>query len=229
MPDWQKLVRQRLSGLALEASEKEEVHAELAAHLEETYEALLRRGMTGSEAIDKALSLAGDWHDLQRGIYSARMRKDTVTNRVTQLWLPGLLTFVLSSGILALLQIFGPKPWILAMRGVLPLGVLYIPWVLLLPLVGALGAYLSWRGGGSQRAMLSSILFPVLPFLASILVALPFSLIFDRFIAHNIAPMSFVMALLGWVLVPGIALLVGGLPARLYFSRRLSSQHTVAS
>jgi len=42
MPDWQKLVRQRLGGLTLDAAEKEEVHAELAAHLEETYEALLR-------------------------------------------------------------------------------------------------------------------------------------------------------------------------------------------
>ncbi|HEX4543732.1 MAG TPA: permease prefix domain 1-containing protein [Candidatus Acidoferrum sp.] len=229
MPDWQELVRQRLRGLALDAAEKEEVHAELAAHLEETYEALLRKGMTESEAIDRALSLAGDWHDLQRGIYSARIRKDTMTNRVTQLWLPGLLTFVLSSGILALLQIFGPKPWILAMRGNLPLGVLNIPWALLLPLVGALGAYLSWRAGGSRRAILSSIIFPVLPFLASILVVLPVSLIFDQLIAQNIAPMSLVMALLGWVLVPGVALLAGGLPARLYFSRRTSSQHTVAN
>jgi hypothetical protein len=224
MPDWQELVRQRLRGLALDAGEKEKVHAELAAHLEETYEALLRRGMTESEAFDRALSLAGDWHDLQREIYSARMRKDTMTNRVTQLWLPGLLTFVLSSGILALLQIFGPKPWILALRGVLPLGVLYIPWVLLLPLVGALGAYLSWRAGGSQRAIISSSIFPVLPFLASILVVLPVSLIFDKLIAQNIAPMSLVMALLGWVLVPGVALLAGGLPTQLYFSRRSASR-----
>lgn len=224
MPDWQELVRRRLRGLALDASEKEEVHAELAAHLEETYEALLRKGMTESEAVDRALSLAGDWHDLQRGICSARMRKDTMTNRVTQLWLPGLLTFVLSSGILALLQIFGPKPWILALRGVLPLGVLYIPWVLLSPLVGALGAYLSWRAGGSQRAIISSSIFPVLPFLASILVVLPVSLIFDKLIAQNIAPMSLVMALLGWVLVPGVALLAGGLPTQLYFSRRSASR-----
>lgn len=38
MPDWQELVRQRLAGLALGRAEKQEVHAELAAHLEESYE-----------------------------------------------------------------------------------------------------------------------------------------------------------------------------------------------
>src|SRR5207249_11889176 len=38
MPDWQELLRQRLSGLALAAEERGDVHAELAAHLEERSE-----------------------------------------------------------------------------------------------------------------------------------------------------------------------------------------------
>jgi len=37
MPDWLKLVRQRLSGLDLGAMENDEVHAELAGHLQEFY------------------------------------------------------------------------------------------------------------------------------------------------------------------------------------------------
>lgn len=224
MPDWQELVRQRLSNLALDPAEKDEVHDELASHLEESYEALLKEGMQEQAAVQRVHSQVASWPDLQRRIDSARSRKDSMTNRVTQLWLPGLLTFVLSTGIVTLLQFFGPRPLILAMRGGLPVGVLYVPWVLLSPVVGALGAYLSWRAGGSRRAILLSILFPVLPFLASILIVLPVSLFFDRFIGHNIAPMALVMALLGWVLAPGAALLVGGLIAQFFLSRRGSSQ-----
>jgi len=229
MPDWRQIVRQRLGGLALGAVEKEEVHAELAAHLEETYEALLREHLPEPEAIQRSLSLASDWNDLQRKIQSARTRKDTMTNRVTQLWLPGFLTFVLSAGLLALNQILGPKPWALMKVGQLPMVLFFIPWLLSLPIVGAWGAYLSRRAGGSQRAIFSSIVFPVLPFLASILLVLPVSLIFDRFIGHNMAPISLIMALLGWVLAPGVALLAGGLVAQFFLSRRLDSRRTVSS
>ena len=166
MPDWQELVRQRLSGLALDPAERDEVHSELAAHLEEAYESMLRDGINNSKAAKRTLGLAKDWQVLQRKITLVRSRKDTMTNRVTQLWLPGLATFLLSQGILAVLQIWGPQAWILAKEGELPIAVLYFWWLMLLPLVGAIGAYLSWRAGGSQRAILLSMVFPVLPLLA---------------------------------------------------------------
>ncbi len=224
MPDWQKLVCQRLAGIALDAAEKEEICAELAGHLEETYEALLRDRVPEPEAIQRSLSLVSNWNDLQQKIYSVRTGKDAMTNRVKQFWLPGLATFVLSAGILALQQILGLKPWIFARDGHLPVGVVYFPWLIVLPLVGAMGAFLSWRAGGSQRAILSSIVFPVLPFLASILLVLPVSLIFDHVIAHTTAPMALFLSLFGWVLAPGVALLVGGLPTQFYFSRRSPSR-----
>src|SRR5437016_6509281 len=217
MPDWRELVSKGLSDLKLGAGEKEEVHAELAEHLEETYKALRARGLPEQAATQQTLAQVTDWQDLRRKIQIARTMKENLMNdRVRQLWLPGLLTFMLSTGTLALLQIFGPKPWVVALRGVLPVGLMYVPWLLSLPLVGAMGAFLSYRAGGSRRAIFSSIVFPVMPFLASILLVLPVSLIFDRFIAHNIAPMSLVMALLGWVLLPGVALLAGGLPAQFF-------------
>lgn len=221
MPDWQELVRQRLAGLALDPAERDEIRAELAAHLEDAYEAMLRDGINNSEAAKRTLCLANDWQDLQRKISVARGGKDTMTNRVTQLWLPGLAAFVLSGGILALMQILRLKAWVLTKNGDLT-AVLYVWWLILLPLTGAVGAYLSWRAGGSERAILLSIVFPVLPFLASILVVLPVSLIFDRFIAHNIAPMSLIFALFGWVLVPAAALLAGGLTTQHFLSRRSS-------
>ena len=223
MPDWREIVSKGLSGLKLGAAEKEEVRAELAEHLEETYEALLREGMSESAAIRRTLSLAEDWNDLRRKIHWARKGKETMTDRMKQLWLPGILAFALSTGMLVLIQTYGPKLWVASWRGVLPLGKLYIPWLLLLPFVGAMGAYLSHRGGGSRRLMLSSAVFPVLPSLASILLV-PVSLMFGDFIGQNVGLMSLVMALLGWVLVPGAALLAGALPVLFFFSRQKDPQ-----
>ena len=223
MHDWRKFVQAQLAELALPPGTKADVVEELAAHLDEIYQELRGRGFTEEGAAQRALSDVQDWHDLCRRIQIARMKENIMSNRVTQFWIPGLLTFVVSTGALALLQKFGPKPWILAWSGGLPVATLYIPWLLLLPPVGAMGAYLSHRAGGSQRAVLTSIVFPVLPFLASILVVLPVSLIFDQLIAHNMAPVSFLMALLSWVLAPAVALLAGGLPVQIFLSRRLSS------
>jgi len=222
--DWEELVRAKLAGLAIEPREKREVIEELAAHLEESYERSRQEGLLESEAAHRALAQVTDWNDLRRKIRAARSRKDTMTNRIKQLWLPGFSTFVLSTCIFELFEIFGPKPWIVARSGDLPLLVFQMPWLLSLPLVGAMGAYLSWRAGGSQRVMLSSVVFPVLPFLASILVVLPFSLFFDHFIGHSSAPMAGLMALIGFVLAPGVALLAGGLPIQFFLSRSLASR-----
>ena len=46
-------------------------------------------------------------------------------------------------------------------------------------LVGTLGAFLSRRAGGSRRAIFSSIIFPVVPFLAAILLITPVILAVD--------------------------------------------------
>jgi uncharacterized membrane protein len=99
--------------------------------------------------------------------------------------------------------------------------------LLTLPFVGAVGAYLSYRAGGSGRAIFLSTIFSALPFFASIVVILPVSLVFDHFIAHNIAPMALVLALLGWVLIPAAALLAGGLPAQLLLMRGLGPRRVV--
>ncbi|MGB2662998.1 MAG: hypothetical protein WAK48_03270 [Candidatus Acidiferrum sp.] len=55
MPEWQELVRHRLSGLALNAAEKDEIYAELAAHLEESYEVFCAEGLPQREAVQRTL------------------------------------------------------------------------------------------------------------------------------------------------------------------------------
>lgn len=245
MPDWQKLVRRQLSGLSLDATEKDEVHAELAAHLEETYEGLVKEGEAGPAAVQRVLSLAGDWKDLRRRIQMARRKGNNMTNRVRQLWLPGFLTLFTSMSLLILIDFFGPRPQVvhvqpndaynvsLQLRSwsvIAPVAVVYVPWLLTLLLIGASGAYLSYRAGASQRVVFLSILFPVLPYSTFFLIGFPLSLILgEKNFTHNIMFSAFLVGLVAWVLLPGAALLVGGLPTHLLLSRRLASNSTVSN
>lgn len=229
MPDWQELVRRELSGLALNAAEKDEVHAELAAHLEETYEGLVKEGEAEPAAVQRVLSLAGDWGELRRRI---QMEKGSnMTNRVRQLWLPGFLTLFASMILLMIIEFFGPRPQIVQLRGwsmIAPVMVVYVPWLLALLFIGALGAYLSHRAGASQRVVLLSILFPVLPHLCFCLIGFPMALILEEHFAHSILASAILLGFVAWVLLPGTALLAGGLPAQLFLSRRLTSRTSVS-
>src|SRR5689334_17019377 len=107
MRDWGELVRQRLSGLALDAQEKDEVHAELAAHLEESYEALLNQGLPEQVAFHRVLSQVTNWRDLQRKIFIAKRSGHIMKKRLHQLWIPGFLTMALSIVFLVTLQNLG--------------------------------------------------------------------------------------------------------------------------
>jgi hypothetical protein len=61
MRDWRQLVPQRLAGL--EDGESAQVVEELATHLEEKYQVLLKHGVSEELAVPRALDLAGDWKE----------------------------------------------------------------------------------------------------------------------------------------------------------------------
>jgi hypothetical protein len=240
MPDWRKLVNEHFAALALEPDERAEVVEELAAHLDETFLDLRRRGFSGADAAQRCLSEVQDWRDLRRKIQTARRKEDIMSNRITQFWFPGIMTFVLSEVVFALVQ---PKPGIL-LWGRSPVAMFYIPWLLSLLLIGGIAAYLSHRAGGSRRTVLFSIVFPLPAFLAMVLllqfpfrfsfhylagVAYPVGLLVDWHGVHHITALAFVGALLGWVVVPGAALLAGGLLVQLFVSRRLDSRRIAGS
>jgi hypothetical protein len=219
MPDWQKIVSERLADLQLEGSDREDVVAELAGHLEETYEALFKSGLAEAESVRRTLSSVSNWKDLQRKIYSARTKENIMNARVKCVWLPGLLAFFTSMVLLEMAQKFGPQPMVLHLDHP-PVLMFYTRWLLILPFAGALGAYLSKRGGGSFLMTLLASIFPVLPFATVFLIALPVGLSIDHAVPHNIVMAAFFEAMLGWVLAPAVALSIGGFIVQLIFSRR---------
>jgi hypothetical protein len=95
------------------------------------------------EAYRNTRAQAGNWEELRRGIVSARQE-----GTVKQIWLPGLVTFLFSYIVLALLQWAGMRPllhhW--ARSGSV---LFYTSWLLTLLPIGAAGAFLSRLAQGS--------------------------------------------------------------------------------
>jgi hypothetical protein len=77
MPDWQEIVRPRLTPLGLNAKREEKVISELAGHLEDLYEDLVRQGKSESEAAEFALSTAADWDETRCKIQRAAAPGET--------------------------------------------------------------------------------------------------------------------------------------------------------
>lgn len=232
MPDWNAHVRERLAGSSLEPEELREVIAELAGHLDETFQELRQQGLAEEAAVSRTLLQVADWQDLRRRIQTARRTENVMTDRVRQYWLPGFVALFLSVMLLRANEFIGIKPLIVSAHGSqmsAPVAVIYVPWLLLLVPIGALGAYLAGRAGGPQRAMFLSTVFPVLPHLIFFLVVCPVSLILGDHVAHNVMPSALFLGFAAWVVVPGAALLAGGLPTQFFVSRQLSARRTVSS
>jgi hypothetical protein len=226
MPDWETLVGEQFAAISLEPEERREVIAELAGHLEETFEQLRRQGLSEEAAAERALLQVRNWQSLRRKILKARMKEDVMTDRVKQVWLPGFLTLFLSMMLLMAIQFFGPKPLIVSTSGwrtMAPVAVIYVPWLVSLVLIGAMGAYLAGRAGASPRAALLSILFPVLPYSIFSVIWIPVSLILDDRIGHNTMRSALLIGFVAWVVLPAVALLAGGLPVQISLSRSSSS------
>jgi hypothetical protein len=188
--------------------------------LEDLYSDLVRQGKSEAEAVQFALSTAADWDELRREIQRAA-NEEVIMNyrlgsagkrRFKTLWLPGACTVVLSGVILRLLQIrSAPAPHIFWPQHDMAL-VIYWQWLLCLPLVGAIGAYWSRREGGKlvERALAAS--FPALAWLCFPGLFFPFVLVFQWIVHHNSLLVPSALFLLGWVVFPEAALLLGALP-----------------
>jgi hypothetical protein len=133
-------------------------------------------------------------------------RKIRMNTRTATFWLPALISLTGAMGGLTISTLLGLQPRFL-LRDTSTL-VVYVPWLLMLPLCGAAGAYFSRRGGGQRAARLAAGLFPVI----AIVTLATFLTVVGKFtFAEPYCAYVLVAALVGIVL-PAIALFVGAAP-----------------
>jgi hypothetical protein len=222
MPDWRGLVSSRLGRTSLSMEEHEAVVAELADHLEEIYEAMLIEGMTEGQAVERALLQFGNTSQLSSRIHAAKHQEGEMNQRTRSFWVPGLVTLTISTSWLLLLQ-SGHWPMSRPLVYTCPPLAPFAIWLVTLPLIGALGTYLSQRAGGSLRARLGAAAFPSIAFLGLLVFVWVFALFAEKnpFVWQQQA--QFVLVFLPWVVFPGIALLAGALLFQRVLQGRLTA------
>ncbi len=206
MADWNKVVRERLSLVDLTPDEQKEIIAELAGHLEDLYEQCRRQGMSESQAVRRTTDEISNPARLARTIRRAKHQEGNMNDRTKHLWLPGLASLIAAAVLLVLEIRLGIRDSFIH----LPLAMTAIfPWLANMLLSGGVAAYLSRRGGGTRLARLTSALFPAgVFFLCFCLVFVARLFETDPFITLS----AFAIAACNWVLVPGVALVLGALP-----------------
>jgi len=210
MPDWKKLVREHIASSALPAASREEVVSELAAHLEEAYEAALLQGLTEKAAVEFTLQEVNDWHALAARIHRARSEENPMNNRTRSLWLPAMANLIVAPGWLMILQKLAVQPRVLWIGDMAM--VLYLPWLVTLPIFGAFGALLAKRAHARFVNRLIVGLSPALAVLGAFALILPVSLVVDQHRLTNFPFAYFALTIFNWVVLPALALLIGTLP-----------------
>lgn len=225
MHDWQDAIREKLAGIVLSRCQREDLIAELANHLEDLHAELLASGITEPEASAKCLEQLNDVPQIAAVVKRSEIWEDAMNRRSRTFWLPGLITLTLASvSLMGMQQFTFSRPRVHWVDG----GAVAVGFVWLASLLpcGALGAYLSHRAGASRWISIIASLFPSIVMLAVFCIALPVGLFIERntYVIHH--PRDLGMALLVWIIVPGVALLLGALPVLWRMSNRVQTNAT---
>jgi hypothetical protein len=208
MPDWEQIVRKNLRVLGVCSPE---VTEEIAGHLEDSYEALLRDGLPADVALHRTMSqIEGrrkSWLVLRF------LQEDIVTDFTRKVALPGLLTFAASAFVSLAFALAHIQPKIIWLANGQFLALPLWDWCLL-PLCGALGALLSQRNGGSRLQRIAASLFPsaIMGIVLLLIFGIGFAL--SRFMPDYgwnaaVASKGLGLYLLGFVVLPAAFLLLG--------------------
>lgn len=233
MPDWRKLVGERMSVLNLPLDAKEEVISELADHLEDAYQNEIARGLGESEASQHVLSEI-QWNKLAREIRRAARKEESMNKRTRVLWLPAIVNLTVAAVLLIIVVELGADARMtrssysavvqLSLHhrdhvGFLVLiykllGMVHLSWLLTLPLSAAAGCLMARRARASAGACLIVGLAPSLLWLA-VFVAMSLEFELDRWQFPSGFPIEFsyfALSALGWIVFPAVPLLLGTLP-----------------
>jgi len=207
MPDWPVYVREQLGVSPEYGRVDEDVVTELAEHLEQVYADLLTSGLSPAKAAGRAEEQVGNWMELRQGIESAR-QEEAMQKRVQQFWLPSLVTLFSAFAALAILIWAGVRP--LMTHPAEPQGlIVYVPWLLVLPFIGAVGAYMSRRVQATGWRVYVAGAFPAVAIGLMFLLILPWGFMVDPRVAPSFRFMGLAAGTVSWVILPGIALCVG--------------------
>jgi len=206
VPDWQKLVRERLGKLDLPPWQKDDVAAELASHLEEVYEQQRALGRPELQAVERARSEVCDWNRLNRRIERAKRREGVMNDRIRHLWLPGLASFAAAVICEFLLARWSYQPVMLLRPHLTQPRSL---WIVAQVLCGALGAYLSRRAGGTRSTRLCAALFTSVVLLDAIVIRICLATGWNL---GFLALATFIKTIRIFIVIPTAAMLVGALP-----------------
>jgi hypothetical protein len=209
MPDWKKLVRQQLAARGLTDSLEEVVIAELAAHLEDACADECRQGRSESEARKQALDQV-PWNKLAHRIQAAKHEEGTMNQRTRALWLPAMANMALAVGLIIILDRLNLDEPGIATAGHI-VKAFRLPWLLALPISGAVGALLSKRAQASRAERLIAGLAPSLAWLAVFFV-IGLAFVCDRRDFAGFPMDDLALSVVGLVILPALALLLGTLP-----------------
>jgi len=129
-----------------------------------------------------------------------------MNTRTRTFWLPALVPLTAAMACLTISTLVGLELRFVA-RGWATY-VVYVPWLLTLPLCGSAGAYLSRRAGGGRRTGLAAALFPVIAMTSLV----GFLTVIGKFVYAKPQWVYFSMAVLFGSILPGMALLLGAAP-----------------
>ena len=160
MRDWSALVHRHLASVRVDERRRREISAELAAHLEDAYDAALRSGCTEAEAIARAMEHVPDWSALAVAVERSADEESTMTRQAITVLLPGTtMMLAAATGMSLVVYSTPPDRWLDPRWQVhaLAAGLAFLFYLLL----GAIGAAWSRRVGGSPGERLAAGVFPL--------------------------------------------------------------------
>lgn len=135
-----------------------------------------------------------------------------MNKRVRQLWFPVLSTVLVSASVqFVALRVPQVPPWVFFTRNGVSI-VLAPLWMLALPLIGALGTWLSLRAGGNTRYRLLSALAPAWLMGGIMTLGVPLSMIVERHFSLSLKLTAYGLYMIAGCLVPAVLLALGALP-----------------
>jgi hypothetical protein len=137
-----------------------------------------------------------------------------------QVGIPVIAAVIIAAAAMALDDRFGPPPHVFPFKyGAV---VVHIPWLLALLLISAGATFLARRAGASLSRRLLDAFSPALVIGGAVNVLMAFVVTAASISGHHVYPIDFVgHFIVGWLVLPAIALLFGSLPfLRSEISRR---------